>query len=71
MIQTKLYFDVKFSDVDLHDARQKLLDFYDLFLTYNDLVEVDKTDFFEFKERIKSQRKSKKVVNFAVLADNF
>ena len=70
-IQTKLYLDVKFSDVDLHDARQKLFNFYDFFFIHNDLVEVDKIDFFKLKERIKSQRKSKKVVNSAVFANNF
>ena len=54
MIQTKLYFDVKFFNVNLHDARQKLFDFYNLFFIYNNFVEVDKIDFFELKEKIKN-----------------
>ena len=70
-IQTKLYFDVKKIDVDVQDARQKLFNFYDLLLTHVDFKEVDMIDFHELKKRVKNQRKSKKVVNFVILSNNF
>ena len=70
-IQTKLYLDIKKIDVDVQDARQKLFNFYDLFFIHVDFEKVDMIDFHELKERIKNQRKSKKVMNSVVFSNNF
>ena len=67
----KLYFIVKKVDVDVQNARQKLFNFYNLFFIHADFEEINMIDFYELKERVKNSRKSKKIVNFAVLSNNF